>query len=153
MNNDRKIIIFFISIPLAAILIIFLVSKVTFDLSLSPLEKKLFYFNYESTPKIIERIPAPVKPIKSPIVISKLPERGFPNAPLISVTPPLSGADRSGADRKVSLIFVNRNRKMAIIDGKLLNEGDVFDHHRIARIEKDKVLLKNKEGEKWLKLE
>jgi hypothetical protein len=148
MNNDRKIIIFFISIPLAAILIIFLVSKVTFDLSLSPLEKKLFYFNYESTPKIIERIPAPVKSIKSPIVISKLPERGFPDAPLISVTPPLSGADR-----KVSLIFVNRDRKMAIIDGNLLHEGDVFDHHRIARIEKDKVLLKNKEGEKWLKLE
>lgn len=151
MNNDRKIIIFFISIPLAAILIIFLVSKVKFDLSLSPLEKKLFYFNYESTPKIIERMPAPVKSIKSPIVISKLPERGFPDAPLISVTPPLSGADR--ADRKVSLIFVNKNRKMAIIDGKLLHEGDVFDHHRIARIEKDKVLLKNKEGEKWLKLE
>ena len=149
MNNDRKIIIFFISIPLAAILIIFLVSKVKFDLSLSPLEKKLFYFNYESTPKIIERIPVPVKSIKSPIVISKLPERGFPEAPLISVTPPLSGADR----KKVSLIFVNRDRKMAIIDGKLLNEGDVFDHHKIARIEKDKVLLKNKEGEKWLKLE
>jgi hypothetical protein len=148
MNIDRKIIIFFISIPLAAILIIFLVSKVKFDLSLSPLEKKLFYFNYESTPKVIERMPAPVKSMKSPIVVSKLPGRGFPDAPLSSVTPPLSGADR-----KVSLIFVNRNRKMAIIDGKLLYEGDVFDHHRIARIEKDKVLLKNKEGEKWLKLE
>jgi hypothetical protein len=148
MNNDRKIIIFFISIPLAVILIIFLISKVKFDLSISPLEKKLFNFNYESTPKIIERIPAPQKSIKSPIVISKLPERGFPDVPLISITPPLSGADI-----KVSLIFVNRNKKMTIIDGKLLQEGDVFDHHRIARIEKDKVLLKNKEGEKWLKLE
>lgn len=152
MNYDRKIIIFFISIPLAAILIIFLVSKVKFDLSLSPLEKKLFYFNYESTPKIIERIPAPVKSIKSPIVISKLPERGFPDAPLISVTPPVTPS-LSDVDRKVSLIFVNRSRKMAIIDGKLLHEGDVFDHHRIARIEKDKVLLKNNEGETWLKLE
>ncbi|MFH1081049.1 MAG: hypothetical protein V1766_12470 [Pseudomonadota bacterium] len=148
MNNDRKIIVFFISIPLAAILIIFLVSKVKFDLSLSSLERKLFNFNYESTPKIVERIPVPVKSIKSPIVISKKPERGFPDAPLINVTPPVSGTDR-----KVSLIFVNRSRRMAIIDGKLLHEGDVFDRHRIARIEKDKVLLKNREGESWLKLE
>jgi hypothetical protein len=158
MNNDRKIIIFFILLPLAAILIIFLVSKVKFDLSLSPLERKLFNFNYESTPKIVERIPTSVKSIKSPIVISTLPERKFPGAPLISVAPPLSDADGnvsaplSGADKKVSLIFVNRNRKIAIIDGTLLHEGDFLDRYRLERIEKDKVLLKNKEGEKWLKL-
>jgi hypothetical protein len=159
MNNDRKIIVFFIALPLAAILIIFLVSKIKFDLSLSPLERKLYSFNYESMPKIVERIPASVKPIKSPIVISTLQEREFPGAPLISVAPLLSDADRkasaplSGADKKVSLILVNSNRKIAIIDGTLLHEGDLIDRYRLERIEKNKVLLKNKEGEKWLKLE
>jgi len=51
------------------------------------------------------------------------------------------------------MILVNRNKKIAIIDGRLVKEGDVIDQNRIARIEKDKVLLKNNEGEKWLKLE
>jgi hypothetical protein len=42
---------------------------------------------------------------------------------------------------------------LAIIDGKLVHEGDVIDNRKIARIEKDKVLLKGKEGEKWLKMD
>lgn len=148
MSNDRKIIILIAAVPLAAILVVYLVSKVKFDLSLSPLEKRLFYFSHESIPKIIQKEPVQVKTVRSPIVTSKIPGKGFPDTPLVSMTPPLSGTDT-----RVSLIFINKNRKMAVIDGKLLHEGDVFEQHKVAKIEKDKVLLKNKEGEKWLKLE
>jgi hypothetical protein len=149
MNEDKKIILFIVSIPLIAILVIFMVTKVTFDLSLSPMERKLFNFNYENIPKIAERSVTQIGSLKNPIALThSSSQKGFPDTPLAELSPP-----SSPAEKRVSMILVNKNRKIAIIDGKLVNEGDVVDRHRIARIEKDRVLLKNKEGEKWLKLE
>ena len=148
MNKDQKIILFIVSIPLAAILTVFMISKVTFDLSLSPMERKLFNFNYENIPKIVEGSITQTGSIRNPITVSRLSSKGFPNTPLTELSPP-----SSPAEKRVSMIFINKNKKMAIIDGKFLNEGDIIDKHKITRIEKDKVLLKNKEGEKWLKLE
>jgi hypothetical protein len=151
MNKDQKIILFIVSIPLAAMLTVFMISKVTFDLSLSPMERKLFNFNYENIPKIAERSMTQTGSIKSPITLSKSSANGFPDTPLAVLSPPSSPA--SPAEKRVSTILINKNKKMAIIDGKFLNEGDVIGKHKITRIEKNKVLLKNKEGEKWLKLE
>lgn len=148
MNKDHKIILFIVLIPVMAISTVFMISKVTFDLSLSPMERKLFNFNYENIPKIAERSMTQTGSIKSPIALSKPFAKGFPGTPLSEISP-----SSSQTDKKVSMILINKNKKIAIIDGRMVNEGDVIDNHRIARIEKDKVLLKNKEGEKWLKLE
>ena len=147
MTKDQKIILFMVSVPLVAILTIFMISKINFGLALSPSEMKLYTFRYENIPKIAERSPARVSSLKSPIVLSRS-SKGFPETPLAELSPP-----PSMEEKRVSMILVNRNKKIAIIDGKLVKEGDVIDQNRIARIEKDKVLLKNKEGEKWLKLE
>lgn len=148
MNKDQKIILFIVSIPLAAILSVFMISKVTFDLSFSPMERKLFNFNYKNIPKIVEGSITQTGSIRNPITVSRSSVKGFPDTPLAELSPP-----SSPAEKRVSMIFIKKNKKMAIIDGKFLNEGDVIDKHKITRIEKDKVLLKNKEGEKWLKLE
>jgi len=147
MTKDQKIILFMVSVPLVAILTIFMISKINFGLALSPSEMKLYTFRYENIPKIAERSPARVSSLKSPIVLSRS-SKEFPETPLAELSPP-----PSMEEKRVSMILVNRNKKIAIIDGRLVKEGDVIDQNRIARIEKDKVLLKNKEGEKWLKLE
>jgi len=151
MNKDQKITLLIVSIPLIAILTIFMISKVTFGLSLSPMERKLFSFNHETIPKIAERPIMHTGSLKSPIILTKSSVKGFPDTPLTVLSPPSSPA--SPAEKRVSMILINKNKKIAVIDGKLLNEGDTLDKHRISKIEKDRVLLKNKEGEKWLKLE
>jgi hypothetical protein len=54
-------------------------------------------------------------------------------------------------DSNLSLIVVSGNRKMAIIRGALVREGDSIEGMKIARIEPDRVLLKNK-TERWIYL-
>ncbi|MCX5830113.1 MAG: hypothetical protein NTV58_19255 [Deltaproteobacteria bacterium] len=155
MNHDQKIIIFLVLVPLVAILTIFMASKVNLDLSLSPTEKRLLNFNYGAIPNIFERTMAGTSSLKCPITLSKSSAKGFPETPLEKISPPSSPASVSvsATEKRVSMILINSKRKIAIIDGRLVNEGDLIDKYMISRIEKDKVLLKGKEGEKWLKIE
>jgi len=149
MSQDNKILLIIITVPITALLLIFIISKISFDLSLSPTERKLFNFNYENIPKIVEKTSVLTGGLKSPIVVSKYPSRTeFPEAPLSELSLPVPSKDR-----RVSLILINKQKQMAIIDGKFLNTGDVIDNYRVAKIEKNRVLLKNKEGERWLILE
>jgi hypothetical protein len=149
VNENKKIIIFLVSIPIAALIIIFVISKVKFAPSFSPVEQKGFSFAYENTPRITERKQSSVSSIKNPIDLTKTSEQGFPKASLEETVPPPAAT----TEKRISFILVNRNKKLAIIDGKLVHEGDKVDNHTVARIEKDKILLKNREGEKWLKLD
>src|SRR3990172_8565513 len=55
--------------------------------------------------------------------------------------------------KKISLILISDGLKMAIIDGTVVNEGDVINDCRIVKIEKDKILLKDQAGEEWIKIE
>lgn len=55
-------------------------------------------------------------------------------------------------DKSLSLIVISGERKMAIINGNPLKEGDIVDGMKIARIEPGRVLLKNKSS-RWLYLE
>ncbi|MBM4272156.1 MAG: hypothetical protein FJ139_08390 [Deltaproteobacteria bacterium] len=147
MNDKKTILIAFFTFPLAALLFIFLISKVNFHAALSPAEQKVISFNYDNIPKVAERKQALVTSIRNPIVFAKPSHQEFPKVPLAQVAPPPS------AENKVSFILINREKKLAIIDGKVVNEGDVIGNQRVTKIEKDKVLLKNREGEKWLKLD
>jgi hypothetical protein len=147
VNENKKIIIFLVSIPTVALIIIFMISKVKFAPSFSPVEQKVFSFAYENTPRITERKQSAVSSVKNPIDPTKTSEQGFPKASLEEIVPP------PATEKRISFILINKNRRLAIIDGKLVHEGDKVDNHTIARIEKDKILLKNKEGEKWLRLD
>ncbi len=148
MNDNKKIIIFLVSIPAAALIIVFMISKVKLAPSFSSVEQKIVSFTYKNTPSIAGRKQLFISPLNNPIEVSKVSEQGFPKASLEEMVPP-----PAAAGRRVSFILVNQSRKLAIIDGKLVHEGDKVFNHTIARIEKDKILLKNREGEKWLLLD
>ena len=148
MSENKKIAVFLISIPVIALIIIFVISKVKFAPSFSPVEQKVFSFTYENSPRITAKKPLLITSVKNPIDSIQTSDQGFPKASLAEMVPP-----PAAMDKRISFILINQKRKLAIIDGKLVHEGDKVDNHTISKIEKDKVLLKNKEGEKWLKLD
>jgi hypothetical protein len=148
VNENKKTIIFLALIPVVAVAIILISSKVKFAPSFSPAEQKIFNFTYGRIPNISERQPLSVSSVRSPVDMRRSGEEGFPKTALAEIVPP-----PENAEKRVSFILVDQKKRLAIIDGKFVHEGDVIDKHRIARIEKDKVLLKGKEGEKWLKLD
>jgi hypothetical protein len=148
VSENKKIIIFLVSIPAVALIIIFMISKVKFAPSFSPVEQKIFSFNYENIPRITKIRQSLVISVKNPIGPTKVSERGFPKASLEEILP-----SQAATEKRISFILINQKRNLAIIDGKLVHEGDKVDNHIIAKIEKDKVLLKNREGEKWLRLD
>ncbi|GEM_PF-2691242 len=54
---------------------------------------------------------------------------------------------------RVTFTFVGTVRNYAIINGRLLKEGDpVSENEKIIKIRKDGVLLTGKWGERWLKI-
>jgi len=148
VNENNKIIVFLALIPVVAVMIILISTKAKFAPFFSPVEQKVFNFSYERIPNISERQPLSVSSIKTPIDLRRGGEQGFPKTALAEMVPP-----PETAEKRVSFILVNQKKRLAIIDGKFVHEGDVIDNHKIAKIEKDKVLLKGKEGEKWLKMD
>ena len=148
MSDNNKIIIILVSVPVIAAIIIYLISGMKFSPSFSAEEQKVFDFNYEQVPQFAHREQLPAISIKSPIDLPQSVERGFPKTSLAEMVPP---PDATG--RRVSFILINKKRNLAIVDGKLVHEGAVLGNHKIAKIEKDKILIKSKEGEKWLKLD
>jgi len=58
-------------------------------------------------------------------------------------------AEKKSPEFALSMVVISEKRKMAVINDRLLNEHDRLDRVRIARIEKDRVLLKSKESVWW----
>lgn len=97
---------------------------------------------------IISRKPVKVAALDSPIK-TVLPLRtDFPQTPLSKIAPKVSDEEP-----KVSLILINDGRKMAIINDKVVKEGDVINQIKVVKIENKRVLIKSKKGDKWLNLE
>lgn len=114
---------------------------------LSPTERELSRFSYEKL-RLIDKQPLQVMKLNSPI---KMPDRSQKD--ILRV--PISGATLHNEieAKKISLILISDGLKMAIIDGTVVNEGDVINDCRIVKIEKDKILLKDQAGEEWIKIE
>lgn len=55
-----------------------------------------------------------------------------------------SASSAPGMNRGLSLIVTGKGRKLAILEGKLVKEGDKIDDKRVVRIESDRILLKDK---------
>lgn len=162
MNDDKKIMALIVTIPLLAVLLIFAISKVKFELALSPMEKKIFNFNNENIPRIVERKPETAIAVRNPMTVSHPKQQEeYPKTSLAAMAPLPVITEKSEETKKaneppakeVSFILLQRDRGMAIIDGKFVREGDVIAHQKIVKIEKNRVLLKDGTGETWLKLE
>jgi hypothetical protein len=130
------------------IIVLFIVglSHVKFGLALSPMERNILLFSYNKV-KITERKPLIVSALISPVDIATSSKGGYPKVPLSDIAP----GDKA-KEQKVSLILIRGGKKIAIINNLVVKEGDSINLGKIARIEKGGVLIRNKEGEQWLKM-
>jgi hypothetical protein len=153
MYNPQKINLLMAAIPLGLVLLVILVSQVEFGTVLSPAERELLHFRGEPVPAMVPREPLALGPVQSPVPLVFASDQGFPPEPLADVAPPGERPPAGDRQLNLSLIVINRGKKFAIISGAVVKEGDVVDQRRILRIERNQVLLKDKEGERWLKID
>ncbi|MBI4687193.1 MAG: hypothetical protein HY756_05370 [Nitrospirae bacterium] len=88
-----------------------------------------------------------VKDLKGPIEFAAAPA-AFPGEALDKVAP--QAVDR--LEGGISLIVIGEKKRMAIIKGAVIKEGDSIDGVRIVKIEPNRVLVKDKTT-KWLYME
>jgi len=127
------------------LLVLFGLSHVKFQLFLTPQERNVLLFTHEKI-KINERRVQVVQNLKSPISVAT-DKAGYPGVQLAEVAP-IEG--REG--QRLTFILIRGKKKIAIIDNLVVKEGDMISQGKVARIEKDGVLIKSKEGEQWLRI-
>lgn len=143
MDNKTKILIAF---PVVLVIIlIFAANHIPFGKDFSNAEKQVLEF-IPADLNIKEEKMAPVsRVLNSPMdfIYTETVE-----SPALKDDPvPQKDHD----ERSVSLIVISGGKKMAIIEGRLVNEGDKIDGMKIAAIEPGRVLLEN-ETSQWLYL-
>lgn len=149
MKPDRTIIIL-AAAPFAAILLAVLIaSQIEFQYKPALIEAEVKAVSVADI-KIVEREPFFTKSIISPMQISRTAKKGFPETPLAAVAPLQQKAEEPQV--KISMILINNYRKMAIVNGIVLSEGDMIGKDKILKIEKDRVSIRGSRGEKWIKL-
>jgi hypothetical protein len=155
MIDNKQIIVLISPVVVTFFCIIalsYIMAYIKFKPSLSPAEQELLGFSYQKT-QIIQRQPITVPAIDSPIRVEVVPPKvDYPQVPLVKVVPP-ELQEKPQVEMKVSFILINGGRKMAIINGMVVKEGDVFNQNRVAKIEKNKVLIIDKVGERWIGVE
>jgi hypothetical protein len=144
MDNRIKILIAF---PFVFIIILFIAANyIPFKGELTKTEEHILAFMpAELAVRKISDVPVQ-REIKSPMDFSTPASAGIQGGKSDLAH------EKTYNDNAISLIVVSGKRKMAIIRGILVTEGDIIDGMRIAKIEPDRVLLKNK-TERWIFLE
>lgn len=87
----------------------------------------------------------------SPIEIAGKKE--FPSAPLSTVAPQVSAEAEKPLELKISMIVVSEGRRMAIVNGLVVKEGDSVGIARIAKIEKNRILIVERQKTRWIYME
>lgn len=142
-----KDIIRFIVVTVAVIIVVVLgMSMLKIKPSLLPHERQLVQFNYEKV-GIIERTPAVVTGVSNPFSGAEEAQKDFPPLDLSKLAPPGEG---KGEGQRVSMVLIKDRTKIAIVDGVVVKEGDKFKDGRIKKIDRNGILLKDNEGERWL---
>lgn len=130
-----KLIILSVLPFLCIIVSIIIASIIDFSPTLTEREQQVLEFIPENTGIVRKEALVVKNHLKSPIEIPK------------GVTPPIP---KEGA--LLTLIMIGEEKKIAIINGRVVREGDTIDGMKILKIEKDKILVKSKET-KWLYME
>ncbi len=144
-----------IALPFIAITaVLLLLPYAKFEPSLSGAERQLAAFTAGTVPAIIRREPVTASALDSPIKIPSVQNsrnKSFPGESLSQLAPPpgMTNLPLPKAD-VVSLIVVNNENRMAIINGQVVKEGDKIGSRVVVKIEKNRVLLKDKTESKWL---
>lgn len=138
----------FIALPYIVIFFSMIISSlIKFKPVLSPAERELSRFSYEKL-QLFDEKPLQATKLNSPIKMSIPSQKDI-------LQVPISGAALHNeiTAKRISFILISDNLKMAIIDGTVVNEGDVVNDCRIVKIEKDKILLRDQAGEEWINIE
>ncbi len=147
---DRKVIIFIAAPFIMSGLAVLALMIVKIKPFLSTMDRGLSALSPESVESIIHKQPLTVNFLDSPIEIPRSPKREFPAVPLSRVAPPQQKQDEPV---RVTLILMEGDRRMAIVNGIVVKEGDMIQGGTVARIEKDRVLIKGKKEQKWVRID
>lgn len=142
--TDRQFYLLILCSVLVIVLVLFGMSFTRFDLHLTPSQRGILLFRHERIP-IKERQFTLVSALKNPMDHGDIGKRSYPSVKLSDIAPP--------ERQRVSLVLIRGEKRFAIIDNLVVREGDSMNEGRIVRIEKNGVLVKNKEGERWLKIQ
>jgi hypothetical protein len=150
---ENKTTLSILAVPALVAVILVLVAQAKFGTVLTAQEQALLNFHGGDLPEVFHRKQPAVGLLSSPIPVTSVSEKDFPRELLSDLAP--AGAAGAPADRpfNVSLIVVAPGKRFAIINGTVAREGDTVDLQRVVRIERNRVLLQSKEGDRWLKLE
>ncbi len=151
MINDRKVYTLLIAIALGVVVGVAVMNQLSFSLSLSPQEQRLLAFHREGQAAIVERKDVAMAGTRCPISFVPLPDHVASLAALSESMP--RNEETAAIHPKVSMILVNPSNRMAVVDGRLVSEGDQLGLARVVKIERNRVLLHNKKGEIWLTFE
>ncbi|HMK43462.1 MAG TPA: hypothetical protein VK445_04935 [Dissulfurispiraceae bacterium] len=144
--NDRFRFFALLGLPLALTFILVAAARsIHFEPAISTKERSITTFANVSEPS---PYPAPMhySALRNPFLPGS-GRGGYPDIPLDALT-----AGGGAQQRALSLILINANKKTAVINGKVVNEGASIDGARVAKIEKNRVLLQSKGGQEWLEL-
>ncbi|OPY79689.1 MAG: hypothetical protein A4E64_00333 [Syntrophorhabdus sp. PtaU1.Bin058] len=146
MGTFKDIIRLIVITVVVIIVVIFGMSMVNMKPSLLPHERQLVQFNYEKV-GIIERTPVVVTGVSSPFSGTEDTQKDFPPADLSKLAPP---GEEKGESQRVSMVLIKDRTKIAIVDGMVVREGDKLKNGQIKKIDKNGILLRDNEGERWL---
>jgi hypothetical protein len=145
----HKNLIVFMATCIAVILVFAIgATRVPFQVALPPTLKTIP--NIPEPLKIVERRQGTVRNLSNiqiPIERGSATVKAYPQTPLAAVAPRVVPIEPT-----VSLVLVRDQKKLAIIDGIVVNEGDRIQAGQVQRIESRGVLIRAKEGEKWLRI-
>lgn len=166
---------------IATILIVTVATLVLFSLGmaylidikpvLSPQEHKYARFRHEKN-EIIDKMPVVLSGLRSPLQTDTVEQHdGYPQEALSRLAPPGEpgqknttssktmeavagqGKDKEKTAHGLSMVFIKDKTRLAVIDGNIAKEGEMTRSGRIKMIRNDGVLIKDNEGEKWLRIE
>lgn len=138
------------ALPFLLIIVSLFAAKIiSFKPTLTPAEMRMLGFVPEKI-DIRGKEPFTVsRDLKSPFEMAKAPPAGYPSVPLSAVAPQTpAGAKphlepaKPPSELRVSMILVTEGRRMAIVNGLVIKEGDSVAGMRVTKIEKNRILLK-----------
>ncbi|MBZ0155960.1 MAG: general secretion pathway protein GspB [Alphaproteobacteria bacterium] len=151
--SERSMLLF-LSLPVCVVVVVSIVfSSLKMKPSLSPAEKSLSAFSPDAVKAVPVRQPLTVSSLDSPLSIPRTAaaslKKEFPSTPLAQLAPQQSLQERID----VSLVLVNGLRRMAIINGIVVKEGDMIHAGKVERIGRDGIMIKSGKESRWIKVE
>lgn len=158
MHRDTMVLLSLTAL-ISAIFIIGLPLIIKVKSDLTPVEKRYERFSHEKQ-KILERTVLDTSKIRSPMQEVENTLRNLPPEALADLAPVKDSIKGKGTEestvkreQRLSLVLVKDGTKLAVVNGIVVREGDMAGDAQVRKITREGIMLRDKEGEKWLKIE